>query len=124
MLGQSNRWLRDQTVPQALRRRMTDAERLLWRHLRGQQMNRKFRRQHAFENFVLDFVCLDAKLVIELDGGQHAEQAIEDAARTAVLEKAGFRVLRFWNDQVLCETEAVLEAIWTALHPSPSQPPP
>ncbi len=116
MHGQSNAWLHDNSIPKNLRRNMTDAERLLWRHLRSQQMGVKFRRQHAFENFVLDFVCLTTMLVIELDGGQHAEQTSKDAQRTLALERAGFRVLRFWNNQVLSETAAVLDAIYSALN--------
>jgi very-short-patch-repair endonuclease len=124
MHGQSNRWLRDNKIPQALRRNLTDAERLMWQKLRGGQTGFRFRRQHAFECFVLDFVCLEAKLVVEIDGGQHVELEKEDAARTAALELAGFRVLRFWNNQVLSETDTVLNVIWGALHPSPPQPSP
>jgi very-short-patch-repair endonuclease len=77
---------------------MTDAERKLWHRLRGNQLGLKFRRQHPFENYVLDFICLSAKLIVEVDGGQHQDQAEHDAQRTIVFEKAGFRVLRFWNN--------------------------
>ncbi len=85
----------------------------------------KFRRQHPFGDYILDFVCLEAGLVIEVDGGQHGEKMKEDAARTANLAAAGFRVLRFWNNEVLHEIEAVKESIWRALQtPSPSQPSP
>jgi len=108
----------------ALRKRMTDAERVLWQRLRGGQLRVKFRRQHPFEGFVLDFVCLECRLVIEVDGGQHAQAAAEDAARTAALEGAGFCVLRFWNNEVLGETDAVVERIFSELHPSPSCPSP
>ena len=124
MQGQANDWLTSNKIPQKLRLTMTDAELCLWQRLRHQQMGVKFRRQHPFENFVLDFVCLSEKLAIELDGGQHVELVANDAVRTALLEKAGFRVLRFWNNQVLTEMDAVLELIWLNLHPSPSQPPP
>ena len=120
MHGQGKQWLRDEHIARQLRCATTDAERLLWRSLRGGQMGFKFRRQHPFECYVLDFVCLEAWLIVEVDGGQHAELAMEDAARTAALELAGFRVLRFWNNQVLNEKGAVLEVIWQALHPSPS----
>ena len=83
---------------------MTDAERQLWLALRGKQMaGYKFRRQHPFDDFILDFVCLDKKLVIEVDGGQHSEQIEANAVRTDKLAKAGFRVLRFWNNEVLRE---------------------
>ena len=82
----------------------------------------KFRRQHPYGDYILDFVCLEAKLIVELDGSQHFEQAEHDAHRTRFLECAGFRVLRFWNNQVLQETDGVLEAIRLALQdPSPPQ---
>ncbi|HEY6898792.1 MAG TPA: endonuclease domain-containing protein [Rhodocyclaceae bacterium] len=102
-------------IPQRLRRTMTDAERALWRRLRGRQIEDcKFRRQHPFRGLVLDFVCLERKLVIEVDGGQHAESAA-DAARDKLLAEAGFLVLRFWNNQTLCEGDAVADAIRNAL---------
>ncbi len=103
---------------------MTDAEHALWRRLRAKQLGAKFRRQHPFGPYFLDFVCLEHKLVVEVDGGQHADQQAYDHARTDMLERAGFRVLRFWNNDVLCQTDAVVEAIYLALDPSPSQPPP
>lgn len=82
----------------------------------------KFRRQHPFGDYILDFVCLEARLVIEVDGGQHDERAADDVIRTAALTQAGFKVLRFWNNQVLCDTEAVKETIWRALQQTPSPP--
>jgi very-short-patch-repair endonuclease len=85
----------------------------------------KFRRQHPFGDYILDFVCLEARLVIELDGGQHAERNAKDGFRTSLLERAGFRVLRFWNHEVLQEMEVVKESIWRALPtPRPSHPSP
>ena len=75
----------------------------------------KFRPQVPVDRYVADFACLEAKLIIELDGGQHAEQANYDAARTKVLEYAGFQVLRFWNPRVLQEIDGVLEEIIAAL---------
>lgn len=100
---------------------MTDAEQTLWRALRGRRFaGHKFRRQHPFDQYILDFVCLERRLVIEVDGGQHAEQLSADAARTAYLERAGFQVLRFWNNEVLQETDAVLAQIWEVLEGSPS----
>ena len=75
----------------------------------------KFRRQHPFADYILDFVCIEAKLVIEVDGSQHADQQDYDERRTAVLEQAGFSVLRFWNNDVLLNTEAVCEQIYTVL---------
>ncbi len=92
----TNRNIRD------LRRNLTDAERALWRHLRQRQIaGLKFRRQHPVDRYILDFVCLEARLVIELDGGHHAERQDEDQERTAWPEERGYRVLRFWNTEVL-----------------------
>ena len=100
----------------ALRRRQTDAERRLWSRLRGRGLEGfKVRRQHPVGPFVVDFACLEARVVIEVDGGQHAESAAADAQRTARLEAEGFRVLRFWNTEVLGNLEGVLEVIAAAL---------
>lgn len=112
-----------------LRRNMTDAERLLWGHLRLKQMDgRKFRRQHPIGNYVLDFVCVEKGLAVELDGGQHAENHDADAARDSWLKQQGITVLRFWNHDVLQDIETVKSVIWSALqdgtppsHPSPCQ---
>lgn len=94
---------------------MTDAERHLWRHLRGRQVaGFKFRRQVRLGHFIADFACFDPLLVIEVDGGQHAENAA-DTVRTEQLEAGGFRVLRFWNNDVLSNTEGVVETIRTVL---------
>jgi very-short-patch-repair endonuclease len=84
----------------------------------------KFRRQHLFGKYILDFACLKAMLVVELDGGQHGLQERQDSIRTEYLRRAGFRVLRFWNDDVLHDTDAVAEAIWKELmtHPHPNPP--
>jgi very-short-patch-repair endonuclease len=92
---------------------MTDAERLLWSRLKRRQIaGRKFRRQHIVGRYIADFACLDAKLIVELDGGQHISQAAYDAERTAWLEEQGFQVLRFWNDDVLKDPDAVCDVIW------------
>ena len=133
MKGQTNRQILDSALQQSLRNRMTDAERLLWKHLRGRQVSGcKFRRQHPFMDYVLDFVCLEKGLIVEVDGGQH-QGSEKDVLRDQRLREAGFRVLRFWNNQVLQETQAVVEVIFAALtdgvgtpesDPSPSQPPP
>jgi very-short-patch-repair endonuclease len=113
MKGQTNKAIYQGGLQRELRRNMTVAERKLWRLLRGRQMNgSKFRRQHPFEDYILDFVCLEEHLVVEVDGGQHQELIYEDDARTKLLEKAGFRVLRFWNHEVLQEFEAVSEKIY------------
>src|SRR4051812_38586617 len=116
MLGQTDKTIKSRRVPQHLRRGMTDAERKLWGALRGEQfVDFKFRRQHPFGIYVADFICLSAKLVVEVDGGQHANTIEEDAKRTRSFERAGFRVLRFWNNEVLLEIEAVLMRIWDEL---------
>ena len=105
----------------ALRERMTDAERALWYQLRAKRLlGWKFRRQQPIGNYIVDFVCFEARLVIELDGGQHAKRVDADAQRTAWLESRGFRVLRFWNDAVLKEIEAALEEIMRNLPLSPT----
>src|SRR4051794_26747411 len=97
-------------VARKLRRRSTDAEQRLWRYLRSRQLEgAKFVRQFPIGPYVADFACRDAHLAIELDGGQH--RADVDAPRTAVIEAFGYRIIRFWNNDVLTNTEGVLEAI-------------
>lgn len=108
-----------------LRKNPTESERTLWKHLRLRQLEGwKFRRQHPLGPYIVDFVCLEKRLVIELDGGQHSEQTLYDTERTAWLETQGFQVLRFWNNQVLQETEVVKEVILEALRTSPHLNPP
>ena len=111
-----------------LRKQMTDAEQRLWHRLRGRALyGVKFRRQHPVGPYVVDFASIEAGLVIEVDGGQHDEQRAYDEARTRFLNRHGFRVLRFWNHEVLEETDACLEAIVNALGkisgPHPGPPP-
>jgi adenine-specific DNA-methyltransferase len=99
-----------------LRKTMTDAERALWRHLRLRQISGyKFRRQQPIGKYIVDFVCFEKKLIVEVDGAHHAEQSAYDIGRSAWLEKEGFRVLRFWDNQVLKETNGVKEMIIKAL---------
>ena len=99
-----------------LRRQATDAERCLWQHLRGRRLEGfKFRRQQVVGGFIVDFLCVEAKLIIEADGGQHSVQKIYDECRTAYLQRQGYRILRFWNHEILSNTEAVLERIRLAL---------
>ncbi|MBT0653780.1 endonuclease domain-containing protein [Geomobilimonas luticola] len=103
----------------AFRRTMTDAEQLLWYCLRRKQLGGfRFRRQHPVERFVLDFYCCEAKLAIELDGGQHnaPDAKIRDAERTAFLATHDIKVIRFWNSEVLSNTEGVLQRIYDALN--------
>jgi very-short-patch-repair endonuclease len=109
----------------ANRRRPTDAEARLWSRLRDRRLQGwKFRRQFPVGTFILDFYCPDASLAVELDGGGHALQvsAVYDDARRAWLAKNGIRVLRFWNDQALAQTETVLEQILEALEASRYSP--
>jgi very-short-patch-repair endonuclease len=105
-----------------LRRDSTDAERVLWRHLKDRRLEGlKFRRQHPVGPYIVDFVCPERQLIIEVDGGQHAD-SVSDEKRDAALQARGFRVLRFWNPQVLKELEGVLTTIAlaaTAPHPDP-----
>ena len=94
-----------------LRTNMTDAEMRLWSLVRNRQLDsQKFRRQHPLGPFVADFVCIERRLIVEIDGGQHADSSY-DARRTAWLEDQGWRVIRFWNNDVLTGTEGVLEVI-------------
>ncbi len=107
--------------PQQLRTNATDVEQKLWYFLRNRQFeNFKFRRQHPIGVYVVDFVCLERKLIVELDGGQHAENTPYDARRTKTLHENGFRILRFWNNDVLQNTDGVLETIFAAISASPS----
>src|SRR3954468_219532 len=108
-----------------LRNTATDAERVLWRFLRNRHLSGyRFRRQVPLGPYVADLVCLRARLVVELDGSQHDESLVDELERTHHLARLGFRVIRFWNKEVLLQTEAVLESILEALiqacpHPNP-----
>ena len=100
-----------------LRRDQTDAEKKLWAHLRARRFGEfRFRRQFPIGNFIADFACLRARLVIELDGGQHLDQAAKDAWRTKLIELRGHRVMRFWDAEVLTNIDGVLERIEQALN--------
>ena len=104
-----------------MRKTFTDAEMPLWQLLRGRRLKDfKFRRQHPLGPYIADFVCLDKRLVIEVDGSQHQEQASYDDKRTRELEAAGYRVVRFWDNDVLLNTNDVMEAIYQALEVGPS----
>ena len=96
----------------ALRKSQTDAESLLWYRLRNRQLlDLKFRRQRPIGKYIAEFACLEIGLVIELDGGQHLEQVAYDTHREREMEALGFRTLRFWDHEVLKETDAVMEKI-------------
>ena len=99
---------------------MTDAERKLWRALRSRSIGPKFRRQAPLGSYVVDFVCFESKLIVEVDGGQHAVST-KDVARDQYFAERGYRVLRFWNNDVLTNLEGVLSAIAES-HPSPGAP--
>ena len=109
-----------------LRQKQTDAERLLWFRLRDRRLvGWKFKRQVPIDRFIVDFFCPDAKLILEIDGGQHDERRARDENRTASLESKGYLVLRFWNNDVIGNMEGVLEEILNTIaqagppHPNP-----
>jgi len=103
----------------------TDAERKLWSILRRKQIGgHRFRRQHPLGRYIVDFVCLDRRFVVEVDGGQHAAARAEDAKRTAWLESRGYRVIRFWNNEVLENLEGIVRVIEAALDDAPPLPDP
>ncbi len=116
-----------QTHARALRRDMTDSERLLWSRLRFEQLGVKFRRQHPLGNYIADFACLLPKLIVELDGSQHAVQLAYDNNRDAFFQRQGFTVLRFNSNEPFLNIEGVLSVIAEVLSRSalpPSQPSP
>ncbi|MGO3927765.1 endonuclease domain-containing protein [Rhodopseudomonas pseudopalustris] len=108
-----------------MRQNPTDAERLLWQRLRHDVVlsNSHFRRQAAIGPYIVDFASRGARLVIELDGGQHDEQHVADEARSRFIEAEGYRVLRFWNNDVLGNLDGVLAEIQSALTPTPDPSP-
>ena len=105
-----------------LRTNSTDVERILWRALREGFPELKFRRQHPIGNRIADFACPAKKLVIELDGSQHADRLSEDEARTAELMAHGYHVIRFWNSDVIENLAVVLDTIYRNLEPAPPHP--
>ena len=110
-----------------MRRDQTDAERKLWRLLHDRRLDgAKFRRQHPIGSFIVDFCCIGSKLIIELDGDQHAQpaQLIYDQRRTEFLRTQGFTVLRFWNQEVMRDAEQIVGQIYQALRESNAAPSP
>jgi very-short-patch-repair endonuclease len=100
-----------------LRKKNTDPEYFLWCYLRGRRFEKyKFRRQRPIGNYIVDFVCLWKKLIIEIDGDQHAIQKNYDDKRTAFLQDRGYKVIRFWNGEILTEIKNVLDTIWYTLN--------
>ena len=106
-----------------LRKTQTDAEAKLWFRLRNRRLaGFKFRRQYPVGRYIVDFVCLEAQVVVELDGGQHVDATAYDRRRTAFLESLGLQVLRYWDDDVLLRVDRVLESLLSRLptpHPNP-----
>lgn len=105
-----------------LRKEQTEAEKKLWSKLRNRRLNGyKFKRQVPKGPYVVDFYCADARLIIELDGGQHADDAAvkHDAKRTRYLQESGFRVLRFWNNEIFENLDGVAYTIWSKLQEPP-----
>ena len=118
------------TVAKNLRKQSTDTEQLVWKYLRAKWLNGlKFKRQRLIGNYIVDFVCFERKIIIELDGGQHAQpdQMLKDNERDQWFERQGYEVLRFWDNEVLRNTRGVLEVIWKKclnrppLNPLPSR---
>ena len=127
MAGQlaANDHNRSRDFARYLRTTQTDAEGVLWYHLRGRRFEGvKFGRQHPIGPYVVDFYCPEHALIIELDGGQHDLRAGQDEGRTRFLKARGCRVLRFWNYEVLKETDAILSRIAEALAAPPPRPSP
>ena len=128
MQGQTNKKILDAHLQRSLRNEATEAERKLWQYLKGRQLEGcKFRRQHSYGDYILDFVCLEYGVIVELDGSQHFDANAYDTARSDCLKAAGFTVLRFWNNDVFANTEGVLESIRHELvdrSPTPSPPNP
>jgi len=115
--GEGEEYMADNLNPLAkkLRKQLTDTERLLWQYLRAKQLEGlKFRRQQPIGNYIVDFVCFEKKVIIELDGGQHTqpEQRQKDIERDKWFEGQGYKLLRFWDNEVLTNTRGVLEEIW------------
>jgi very-short-patch-repair endonuclease len=111
-------------LARTLRSEPTAAERKMWSRLRNRRfLGLKFKRQFPIDRFVVDFVCLDAKLIIEVDGGQHGDRGASDANRTKILESNGYLVLRFWNNDVLTNIDGVLEFIAFTVQPEALEPP-
>ncbi len=118
MTGTPPRKIADVKLGHARRMRRenaADVERELWRRLRNNQIGAKFRRQRPIGPYIVDFASIEAKLIIELDGGQHADQVAHDEKRTAYLESLGYRVLRFWNNDLTENIDGCLETILAAL---------
>ena len=112
------------SLAKKLRQQATDAERMLWKYLRAHRMEGyKFQRQVVIEPYIVDFVCLEARLIVEADGGQHLEQVEGDLKRSLFLESLGYKVVRFWNHEILGDIDTVRERIHRSLIEAPSPQP-
>ena len=108
------------SLARKLRHQSTDAERMLWKYLRAHRMaGYKFKRQVVIEPYIVDFICLEARLIVEADGGQHLEQVESDLKRSLFLESLGYKVIRFWNYEILNNIHSVLEQIHSNLIEAP-----
>ena len=113
------------TSARRLRKHLTDAEKALWSKLRYRQLDgHRFRRQIPLGPYVIDFGCLASRLLIEIDSGQHVDRSEHDTRRTAWLESRGYRVIRFWNNDVMSNIDGVIEMIRTELAATPHPNPP
>jgi very-short-patch-repair endonuclease len=112
------------STAKVLRKNFTDSERLLWKYLRAKQLEGcKFRRQEPIGKYIVDFVCQEKQIIIEVDGGQHSEEQERDSKRDSWLQGQGYKVLRFWNNEVLTNIEGVLEIIRVNFKHPPLTPP-
>lgn len=120
MTTDAETWKHLKPFARELRKEQTEAEQKLWQQLRNQKLGFKFRRQHAVGEFIVDFVCIEKRIVVELDGEVHKEQREYDTERTRILDARGFLVIRFWNSEVKDKSDSVLARISKVLNtPSP-----
>jgi very-short-patch-repair endonuclease len=109
----------------SMRRELTNAEKLFWWEVKDRRLEgHKFRRQHPIGPYIADFACIEGKLVVEVDGGQHADAVTYDQQRDSYLQAQGFRVLRFWNADVLTNMEGVIDAVLSVLNGATGSPSP
>ncbi len=100
----------------SLRKSQTDVEGIIWRQVRNRQLlGLKFRRQVPIDKYIVDFLCIELKIIVELDGGQHVDATVYDEQRTNLLKKKGFRVVRYWNHEVLENLDEVMDAFTLTL---------
>ena len=112
---------KNKSIVKRLRKNMTNAERKIWQKLRCRQLGIKFRRQQPIGNYIVDFVCFEKKMIIEIDGGGHFGSR-SDKIRDRWFQKQGYKILRFWNNDVLMNSDAVIQTIINEVSPSPLSP--